>query len=325
MYDLDERLAGLAAEATRDAVAPGVAGIARRGRRRRRRQLAGTAALLAAVVAAGLVLPARLTGRAGGERPLPATGPATDVAGAGRIGGDWFGKADASVYLRQGVTPAQRAAIRKRIQALPMVDQVYYESRADAWARFKVQFQSRPELVRNVGPSKLPESFRVRLDAPEHYQRLQQALCPGPPRKPVGPAPCMAGVDSVVEDEARVAVIFVPKPRPATSDATVLLPPGTTDAQRRAVQARLQAIDGVAKVTYESPEEVFRQLPAKVRNVAKDSAMPIYTWKSAPAAFRVALDRPARVAAFHLALCGSRTTGECPGDLVVLEHPRKQG
>ena len=47
------------------------------------------------MVAAGLVLPARLagSGRSTGDRPLPATAPATGVAGAASIGGYWFGKA----------------------------------------------------------------------------------------------------------------------------------------------------------------------------------------------------------------------------------------
>jgi hypothetical protein len=40
------------------------------------------------------------------------------------------------------------------------------------------------------------------------------------------------------------------------------------------------------------------------------------------AAFRVALDDPARAEEVHLALCGSRTTGAC-GGLVVREHPRR--
>jgi cell division protein FtsX len=323
VYDLDERLERLAAEATRDTVAPELAAVARRGRRRRRRQLAGTAALVVAVAAAGLVLPARLAGRTPAWRPLPATAPATDVAGAARLGGYWFGRADASVFLEQGVAPAQRSAIRQRLEALGVVDQVYYESRLDAYARFKVQFQSRPELVRNTGPSVMPESFRVRLVAPEDFKQLQRSLCPRPPTKPVGSWRCMDGVDSVIEERALVEGILVPKPWPAASDVSVFLPPGGGDAQRKAVRARLEAIDGVARVTYESPQAVFRRLPEKVRMVARDSASPVYTWSSVPAAFRVALDRPSRVREFHVALCGSRTTGVCPGDLVVLEHPRR--
>jgi cell division protein FtsX len=320
MNDLDQRLERLAAEATGDAVAPELAAVARRGRRRRRRQLAGTAALVAAVVAAGLVLPARLAGRAPAWRPVPAIAPATDVAGAARLGGYWFGRADASVYLSQGVTPAEREAVRRRIEASGVADLVWFESRADAWARYKEQFRARPEMVRNTGPSVMPESFRVRLVAPEDYQRLQRALCARPPTKPL---PCMEGVDSVIENRALLASMLVPKAWLAASDVSIFLPPGSGDAQRKAVRARLEGIDGVAKVTYESPQALFRRLPEKVRKVAKDSAAPVYTWSSVPATFRVALDRPARVREFHLALCGSRRTGVCPGGLVVLEHPRR--
>ena len=318
MHDLDTRLERLAAEATRDAVAPEVAAIARRGRRRRR-QLAGTVLAVVAVAAAGLVVPARRTGRSAADRPLPAT--ATDVTGAASIGGYWFGKADASVFLEQGVTPAEREAVRRRIDASGVVDQVWFESKADAYARFMEQFRAKPEMVRNTDPSVMPESFRVRLAAPEHYKRLQRALCVRPPIKPLGVAPCMDAVDAVVETRALLEPMLVAKPWLATSDVSVFLPPGTTGIQREAVRARLEAIDGVAKVTYESPQAAFRRLPEKVRTVAKDSASPI----SMRASFRVALDQPTRVAEFHLALCGSRKTGECAGGLVIFEHPRKRG
>jgi hypothetical protein len=137
VHDLDTRLERLAAEATREPVPPEVEAIARRGRRRRRRQVAGTAALVAAVVAAGLVLPARLAGRTTGDRPLPATA----------IGGHRFGKTDASVFLEQGVTPAQRDTIRRRIQSLKVVDRVYYESQADAWARARDLYRTKPAVT----------------------------------------------------------------------------------------------------------------------------------------------------------------------------------
>ena len=320
MHDLDIRLERLAAEATRDAVAPEVAAIARRCRRRRRRRLAGTALVVVAVAAAGLALLARLTGRSAADRPLPATAPATDVTGAASIGGYWFGKADASVFLEQGVTPAQREAVRRRIQSLDVVDRVWFESKADAYARFKVMLRDSPELLRNTGPSALPDSFRVRLDAPEHYKDLQRALCLRPPKKPFGSAPCMDGVDSVVEERTLLEATLVPKPWLAASDVTVVLLRGVTDSERRAIQARMEVIGGVAKVTYQTPAQAYAQLPEKFR---KNGATPKITPASLPGSFHVALDGPARVRAFHLALCRSRTTGAC-GGLVVFEHPRKR-
>src|ERR671912_1818921 len=150
MHDLDPRLERLAAEATRDAVPPEPAAIARHGRRRRRRQLAGSALLVAAVAAAALVLPARLAGRSPADRPLPATAPPTDVAGAASIGGYWFGKTDASVLLGGGATPAERTAVRRRLQALDVVDRVYYESKAEAYARRRARYRTTPEVTRHM-------------------------------------------------------------------------------------------------------------------------------------------------------------------------------
>jgi cell division protein FtsX len=316
VHDLDTRLERLAAEATRETVPPEVEAIARRGRRRRRRQVAGTAALVAAVVAAGLVLPARLAGRTTGDRPLPATA----------IGGDRFGKTDASVFLEQGVTPAQRDTIRRRIQSLEVVDRVYYESRADAYARARDLYKTRP----GVPPKALeglafPESFRVRLDDPEQFPALQRALCPGMPVKATGSSGCMDGIEAVMAEKRALAPILLPKAWTTSTDVSVFLPVGATAAERASVRARLEGIDGVAKVTWESPEEAYRRLPEKMRRDGQDPAKeaPLYTPGSMHGAFHVTLDGPARVQEFHLALCGSRKTGACAGGLVVFEHPRK--
>jgi cell division protein FtsX len=316
VHDLDTRLERLAAEATRETVPPEVEAIARRGRRRRRRQVAGTAALVAAVVAAGLVLPARLAGRTTGDRPLPAAA----------IGGDRFGKTDASVFLEQGVTPAQRDTIRRRIQSMEVVDRVYYESRADAYARARDLYKTRP----GVPPKALeglafPESFRVRLDDPEQFPALQRALCPGMPVKATGSSGCMDGVEAVMAEKRALAPILLPKAWTTSTDVSVFLPVGATAAERASVRARLEGIDGVAKVTWESPEEAYRRLPEKMRRDGQDPAKeaPLYTPGSMHGAFHVTLDGPARVQEFHLALCGSRKTGACAGGLVVFEHPRK--
>jgi cell division protein FtsX len=272
--------------------------------------------VVAAVVAAGLVLPARLAGRTTGDRPLPATA----------IGGDRFGKTDASVFLEQGVTPAQRDNIRRRIQSLEVVDRVYYESRADAYARARDLYKTRP----GVPPKALeglafPESFRVRLDDPEQFPALQRALCPGMPVKATGSSGCMDGIEAVMAEKRALAPILLPKAWTTSTDVSVFLPVGATAAERASVRARLEGIDGVAKVTWESPEEAYRRLPEKMRRDGQDPAKeaPLYTPGSMHGAFHVTLDGPARVQEFHLALCGSRKTGACAGGLVVFEHPRK--
>jgi cell division protein FtsX len=329
MHDLDIRLERLAAEATRDAVPPEPAVVARRGRRRRRRQLVGSALVVAAVVAAGLVLPDRLA-LGPGPGP-PAAAPPTDVAGAASLGGYWFGKADASVFLDEGITDGQRRAVRERIEALEVVDRVYHESRRDALARIRELYRTKAQVIEKAfkegGLAVAPESFRVRLRAPEDFAKLARALCPTAPEKAVNHLPCMAGVEVVIQDQVLLKPVLVPKPLAASSDVTVLLPAGAGAAERAAVRARLAAIDGVAEVTYMTPEEAYRHLPEKLRRDGRDpeKVTPLYSPASMPVVFHVALDRPARAAEFHQALCGSRTTGKCAGGLVVLEHPRRPG
>jgi cell division protein FtsX len=326
MHDLDIRLERLAAEATRDAVPPEPEAIARRGRRRRRRQLAGSA-LLVAVVAAGLILPARLAGRPAGDTAVPAATqpPAVDVAGADTLGGYWFGKTDASVYLADGVTPEQRDAVRRRILALDVLDQLFYESRTAAAARLRELYKAKTKGLEWADPAVVPDSFRVRLDAPEHFEQLRRALCPKAPSKGQKHGPCMDGVDVLIQDKAILGPVLVPKPWRTVSDVSVFLPRGTTAAQREAVRSRLEAIDGVAEVTYETPEQAYRRLPEKLRRDGRDPAkvVPLFSPGSVPGAFHVTLDKPARTEAFHRALCGSRTTGTCAGGLVVLEHSRR--
>ncbi|HJU00727.1 MAG TPA: permease-like cell division protein FtsX, partial [Actinomycetes bacterium] len=239
----------------------------------------------------------------------------------------WFGKTDVAVFLEAGISPAERAAIRERIASLAVADRIYHESQADAYARFKDQFRSRPDLVRNIDPSTLPESFRVLLDDPGQYPAVQRALCPRKPDKASGSSGCMDGVDTVIAEQEVLAPLLLPKAWTTSTDVSVFLPAGATAAQREAVRARLQAIDGVATVTWESPDEVYRRLPEKLRRNGRDPARaaPLFSPGSMPGAFHVTLDGPARVQEFHRALCGSRTTGECAGGLVVLEHPRKRG
>jgi cell division protein FtsX len=243
------------------------------------------------------------------------------VAGAGMLGGYWFGKADASVFLAQGIDEAGRRAVRERIEAVDVVDQVFHESSRAAYDRFREQFRTRPEMLRNVDPAVLPESLRVRLDDPDHFKQLYLALCrPGKPAD--GKPRCMDGVDSVIEERAMVKPLLVFAKWERTTDLTVLLDHGITDARRRAIQARLAAIPGVAEVRYESQADAFRALPRKLRG---DPNLPKLTPAEMPTSFRVALHDPTRLREFHRALCGSRRTGDCPDGIAgVLEHPRKR-
>jgi cell division protein FtsX len=207
-----------------------------------------------------------------------------------------------------------------------VVERVDYESPADTYARTRELYKSKPGMTdKALQGFAFPESFRVRLDDPEQVPALQRALCPRMPDKATGSSGCMDGVEAVMAEKRALAPVLLPKAWTTSTDVSVFLPVGATAAERASVQARLEGIDGVAKVTWESPEEAYRRLPEKLRRDGRDPAKvtPLYTPGSMHGAFHVTLDGPARVQEFHLALCGSRKTGTCAGGLVVFEHPRK--
>jgi cell division transport system permease protein len=93
----------------------------------------------------------------------------------------WYDRVEVSVYLcgeastggacgGTAVTEPQRQALLGDLEALPQVEQVFYESQEDAYDRFREQFADSPDLVENVTADALPESFRVKLVDPEQFE-----------------------------------------------------------------------------------------------------------------------------------------------------------
>lgn len=82
----------------------------------------------------------------------------------------YYDKVQVSIFLADNATDQQRAAIKQELASSPEVKHFVYESKAEAYARFKQQFSQQPELVNNTPQDALPESFRVELVNPERYQ-----------------------------------------------------------------------------------------------------------------------------------------------------------
>jgi cell division transport system permease protein len=82
----------------------------------------------------------------------------------------YYDKVQVSIFLADGVTDQQRSAIKAKLADSPEVKGFIYESKAEAYARFKQQFSQQPELVQNTPQDALPESFRVELVNPERYK-----------------------------------------------------------------------------------------------------------------------------------------------------------
>ncbi len=98
----------------------------------------------------------------------------------------WYDKIEVSVFLCGSlsdsptcangvVTPDQRTSIKSDLEALPVVQSVFYESQTEAFARFKERFKN-SAIAQNVTADQLPESFRVKLKDPTQFDVVVSAF-----------------------------------------------------------------------------------------------------------------------------------------------------
>ncbi|MEV4639202.1 permease-like cell division protein FtsX [Actinoplanes sp. NPDC049548] len=88
----------------------------------------------------------------------------------------YYGEIEVSIFLREDVTEAQRAAINQAIEQSPLVQSKEYETREQAFEKFKVLWRDSPDFVKSVTPDSLPESYRVKLKDPEQYKTFADAI-----------------------------------------------------------------------------------------------------------------------------------------------------
>ena len=98
----------------------------------------------------------------------------------------WYDKIEVSVFLCGSlsessscsggvVTSGQRLEIQQAIQDMPSVESVFYESQAQAFARFQERFKE-SAIAQNVTADQLPESFRVKLKDPTQFAVIVSAF-----------------------------------------------------------------------------------------------------------------------------------------------------
>ena len=98
----------------------------------------------------------------------------------------WYDKIEVSIFLcgplsespscSGGViTAGQRLQIQQDLQALPVIESVFYESQSQAFVRFQERFKD-SAIAQNVTADQLPESFRVKLKDPTQYPVIVSAF-----------------------------------------------------------------------------------------------------------------------------------------------------
>ncbi len=88
----------------------------------------------------------------------------------------YYGEIEVSIFLREDVTDAQRNAINQAIDSNALVQSKTYETRQEAFEKFKVLWRDSPDFIKSVGPDSLPESFRVKLKDPEQYKAFADQM-----------------------------------------------------------------------------------------------------------------------------------------------------
>lgn len=117
----------------------------------------------------------------------------------------WYDKIEVSVYLCGTLSDSpscaggvvneeQRLGIKSDLEALPVVQSIFYESQSEAYSRFQERFKD-SAIAQNVTADQLPESFRVKLEDPTQYAVVVSAFSGRP------------GVD-VVQDQRSILEKF---------------------------------------------------------------------------------------------------------------------
>ena len=117
----------------------------------------------------------------------------------------WYDKIEVSVYLCGSLSESpscaggvvneeQRLGIKSDLEALPVVQSIFYESQSEAYTRFQERFKD-SAIAQNVTADQLPESFRVKLKDPTQYAVIVSAFSGRP------------GVD-VVQDQRSILEKF---------------------------------------------------------------------------------------------------------------------
>jgi cell division transport system permease protein len=88
----------------------------------------------------------------------------------------WFDKIEVSVFLEDGVTQPERDAVRAELDHLPQVEQIFYESKEDAYKHAQELFANQDAIRDIITKENLPESYRVKLYDPERYEIVASAV-----------------------------------------------------------------------------------------------------------------------------------------------------
>jgi cell division transport system permease protein len=109
----------------------------------------------------------------------------------------YYQQVEVTVFLKsQGTTQVQKDELATDIKADPLVESSIFESKDQAYQRFKEIYASAPELVAQTKPDSLPESFRVKLKDPNSFDQFKDKYA------------TRDGVDTIIDQKQLVEKVF---------------------------------------------------------------------------------------------------------------------
>jgi cell division transport system permease protein len=84
----------------------------------------------------------------------------------------YYENIEVSIFLKTDVNEQQRNDLDAKLKSDPLVKEVVYVNKDEAYKRFQQMYADAPDLVNAVKPDQLPESFRLKLVNPEQYKNI---------------------------------------------------------------------------------------------------------------------------------------------------------
>ncbi|MFI6821651.1 permease-like cell division protein FtsX [Micromonospora sp. NPDC050187] len=108
----------------------------------------------------------------------------------------YYENIEVSIFLKTDVPAEARDSLRVKLDGDPLVEEVVYVNKDEAYQRFQQMFQDAPDLVGAVQADVLPESFRLKLTNPQEYRSIYDQYKDD------------AAVDEIVDQSALLDKIF---------------------------------------------------------------------------------------------------------------------
>ncbi|MGS2615634.1 permease-like cell division protein FtsX [Micromonospora sp. LZ34] len=152
-----------------------------------------------------------------------------------------------AVFLDNDATAEQKSAVEQRLRSMPSVEGVALETRDQAYERQKEALKDRPDLLAELKPEFMPESFRATVTDASIAEAVELV---------------MAGVDGV-EDVALSSPQI--DPLPSQIGVIVRLKSTVTGEQRAAVEKAVRALPHAESVSFEDRDAAYERLREQCR------------------------------------------------------------